>query len=237
MTPLLLLLQTARYLLKGLLAARAGKAPPGGSTGYLARLDQELSSKCPAKSMDCWADPVRGAEVLQAACGGPGAQLAFEGSPWNSSTVAQIAAAKAHCEMVLLQTFMQTLDEARAQQQLMPATLAVLGRCCCLFGLGLLEAGAADLLEAGWLTGGQAAALRAQHRQLLVSLRPEAVGLVDAFGWEDYALNSALGRSDGDVYKALLDMATVSPLNRTEAGPAWETVLKPVMHRKPLPKL
>lgn len=29
----------------------------------------------------------------------------------------------------------------------------------------------------------------------------------------------------------------VSPLNRTQAGPAWETVLKPVMHRKPLPKL
>jgi hypothetical protein len=48
---------------------------------------------------------------------------------------------------------MQTLDEARAQQQLEPATLAVLERCCCLFGLGLLEAGAADLLEAGWLTG------------------------------------------------------------------------------------
>jgi hypothetical protein len=50
------LLQTARYLLKGLLAARAGKAPPGGSTGYLARLEQELSSRCPARSMDCWAD-------------------------------------------------------------------------------------------------------------------------------------------------------------------------------------
>lgn len=52
-----LLPQTARYLLKGLLAAWAGKAPPGGSTGYLARLDQELSSRCPAKSVDCWADP------------------------------------------------------------------------------------------------------------------------------------------------------------------------------------
>jgi hypothetical protein len=32
---------------------------------------------------------------------------------------------------------------------------------------------------------------------------------VDAFGWEDYALNSALGREDGDVYRALLDMAQV----------------------------
>jgi len=41
--------------------------------------------------------------MLQAACGGPNAPLAFEGTPWNSSTVALIAAAKAHTEMVLLQ--------------------------------------------------------------------------------------------------------------------------------------
>lgn len=35
------------------------------------------------------------------------------------------------------------------------------------------------------------------------------VALVDAFGIEDYALNSALGRQDGDVYAALLEMAQV----------------------------
>ena len=44
-------------------------------------------------------------------------------------------------------------------------------------------------------------------------------------------------RYDGDVYTALLDMAKVSPLNATQAGPAWEEVLKPAMHRKPVPKL
>jgi hypothetical protein len=40
----------------------------------------------------------------------------------------------------------------------------------------------------------QAAALRAASRGLLAALRPEAVALVDAFGFEDYYLNSALGR-------------------------------------------
>jgi hypothetical protein len=96
-----------------------------------------------------------------------------------------------------------------------------------------MEAGAADLLEGGWMTGesclswrggggwlvvegagscleanappaddttrnththkragAQAGAAREQHRALLAALRPEAVALVDAFGWEDYALNS-----------------------------------------------
>eukprot|EP00879_Flechtneria_rotunda_P021197 GHRR01022330.1.p1 GENE.GHRR01022330.1~~GHRR01022330.1.p1 ORF type:complete len:634 (+),score=214.56 GHRR01022330.1:589-2490(+) len=247
-----LYLQTARFLLKGLLAGQAGAPVPGGSTGYLGNIQQELSSKCSAQGPGCWANSslalaalrqraarlvVLGASVLQQRCGGPGAKLVFEGAPWNSSTVAQIAAAKAHCEMVLLQTFMETVDQATSSGQLSASTLAVLGRCCSLFGLSLVEGGAADLFEAGWMTGAQAAALRTQHRNLLAALRPEAVALVDAFGWEDYALNSALGRADGDVYSALLDMARVSPLNRTQEGPAWEAVLKPVMHRKPIPKL
>ncbi len=57
--------------------------------------------------------------------------------------------------------------------------------------------------------GAQAAMLRARVRQLLAEVRPDAVALVDAFGFEDYALNSALGRYDGDVYCALLEMAQV----------------------------
>lgn len=31
---------------------------------------------------------------------------------------------------------------------------------------------------------------------------------------------------DGDVYRALYDMAQASPLNASPEGPAWEPVLK-----------
>jgi len=48
---------------------------------------------------------------------------------------------------------MQTLDEARSSGALSPSTLAVMGRLCGLFGLGLMEPGMGDLLEAGWLSG------------------------------------------------------------------------------------
>jgi hypothetical protein len=51
---------------------------------------------------------------------------------------------------------METLQQARDSGSLSPSVLAVLGRVCCLFGLGLVEAGAGDLLEAGWMTGGDA---------------------------------------------------------------------------------
>lgn len=48
---------------------------------------------------------------------------------------------------------MQTLEQARGSGALGPSTLAVMGRLCGLFGLGLMEAGAGDLLEGGWLSG------------------------------------------------------------------------------------
>lgn len=181
-------------------------------------------------------------------------------------TVEQVRLAVAHCQAVLLDTFTSTLDRLEAggslaaaspttsssdlgfptssssssQQQAAPlsaATMTVLRRLCLLFGLTLLEGGAGDLLERGYLSGAQAAGLRQRQRELLVELRGEAVALVDAFGFEDYALNSCLGREDGDVYSALLAAAQGSPLNASAEGPAWEPVLKAAMHRKPIPKL
>jgi acyl-CoA oxidase len=72
---------------------------------------------------------------------------------------------------------------------------------------------------------------RKQYYSCLAVLRPDAVALVDAFGLTDYQLNSALGRKDGDVYRALLAAAQASPLNATEEGPAWDRVLKPLLNR------
>jgi Acyl-CoA oxidase len=41
---------------------------------------------------------------------------------------------------------------------------------------------------------------------IVTAVRPNAVALVDGFGFTDYLLNSALGRSDGDVYKCALHL-------------------------------
>jgi len=56
----------------------------------------------------------------------------------------------------------------------------------------------------------QPALLESMDFKLIDALQ---VALVDAFGFEDYVLNSALGRHDGDVYSALLDMAQVKQLS------------------------
>ena len=73
-------------------------------------------------------------------------------------------------------------------------------------------------------------------RSLLSTIRPNAVGYVDGLAYDDYELASALGRRDGDVYNALLECAQSphNPMNRTAEGPAWETVLKPLLNRSRL---
>ncbi|KAF5841553.1 acyl-CoA dehydrogenase/oxidase C-terminal [Dunaliella salina] len=109
---------------------------------------------------------------------------------------------------------------------------AVLHQLASLFALTHIEAHLGDYMEDGYLTGAQAASIHERQNALLLELRPNAVALVDAFGIEDYVLNSALGRQDGDVYTALLDMAQGSPLNRSQEGPAWHEVLKPVMVKR-----
>lgn len=47
----------------------------------------------------------------------------------------------------------------------------------------------------------QAQMVREAQAGLLRDIRPNAVALVDGFGFEDYLLHSALGRRDGDVYR------------------------------------
>lgn len=91
------------------------------------------------------------------------------------------------------------------------ATTTVLRRLVGLFGLGLILGDMGDFLESGYLTPAQAGLARQAHYQLLRELRPDAVGLVDAFAIPDYLLDSSLGRYDGDVYRWA---------SRTFVGPA-----------------
>lgn len=70
-----------------------------------------------------------------------------------------------------------------------------------------MDTEAADFMRANYLSPDQAEMLRSRVDELLTIIRPQAVPLVEAFKLPDYLLNSSLGRSDGDVYRALFDFA------------------------------
>lgn len=230
-------MQTARFLLKAL----AGGRPPAGSAAYLGRAREEASGHSMVATPQDWRAAEHtlpalrhaaarlalvAADALRRAGGG---ELVFEGEPWNETTVDLIRVARAHCSLAMHQTFVAAVEDAATKGGLSAPAASVLRRVAELHGVVLLEEVVADLLESGYLSGHQAAWLRAQKRSLTRALRPDAVALVDGFGYEDYLLNSALGRKDGDVYAALLSAARTSPLNATECGPAWKPVLEPLL--------
>lgn len=240
-------LQAARYLIKAVDAVAQGGKPPQGSAAYLGRAQTELSAKADVRSPEDWASPVHAlaalryvaarliilaAEALGDAAGGT---ISVEGAPWNNTTVDLIRAARAHCCFVIHQTFVETVEAAAGKVS--PEILSALRTVVSLHGIVLLEEAASDLLEGGYATGQQAGWLRSQRRSFARAVRPNAVALVDGFGYEDYLLNSAIGRRDGDVYAALLAAAKASPLNATQEGPAWKPVLESLLNPKSRSKL
>eukprot|EP00931_Biecheleriopsis_adriatica_P042963 TRINITY_DN24525_c0_g1_i2.p1 TRINITY_DN24525_c0_g1~~TRINITY_DN24525_c0_g1_i2.p1 ORF type:complete len:684 (+),score=155.84 TRINITY_DN24525_c0_g1_i2:41-2092(+) len=62
--------------------------------------------------------------------------------------------------------------------------------------------------------------------QLLGDIRPDAVVLVDSFGYQDRHLKSTLGRFDGNVYEAIYEEAKKSPLNQSEVMLGWSDLAK-----------
>ena len=82
-----------------------------------------------------------------------------------------------------------------------------------------------DFLEDGHVSGEQAAAIRAEISKLLAELRPDAAALVDAFALDDYFLNSALGASDGDVYRRLYEEVQEAPFNKSHVPPGYADLL------------
>ncbi|XP_058460944.1 probable peroxisomal acyl-coenzyme A oxidase 1 isoform X2 [Malaya genurostris] len=74
--------------------------------------------------------------------------------------------------------------------------------------------------------------LQQKYETILAAIRPNAVGIVDAFDYPDYVLGSALGAFDGNVYQRLYDEALKSPLNQEPVNKTFELYLKPLMRSK-----
>lgn len=64
---------------------------------------------------------------------------------------------------------------------------------------------------------------------LLMAVRPNAVGLVDSFDIRDEILGSTLGAWDGNVYERLFEEASKSPLNKEPVNKSFELYLKPLL--------
>lgn len=230
--------QTTRYLLKCHNQTRQGSFKASSPfTKYLektpAHVEQE---KCPVTAANHFLDPKvqiaafehRAARSVMNVAERIEAALTRGLDPeaaWNSVLVEVYRCSFAHCMLLMLISFVKVVERNTA----IPAIHKVLKRLCDLFALFHIEKDLSEFLEDGYLNRKQISAMKDQSRHLLTEIRPDALGLVDAWNFPDFTLNSAIGRYDGNVYEALFSWAQREPLNRQDVAPGVEAHLRPII--------
>ncbi|NXP70043.1 ACOX2 oxidase, partial [Ramphastos sulfuratus] len=230
----ILLLQTARFLIKCFMAASAGQPVPPSVT-YLAAVKPR---RCPAKEKLDFLSPDIYTEAYQhmaarlvSSTAAKLQDLIQSGvkkhDAWNQCTVQMAQAAKAHCHYIAVKNFAETVEKLQTQAGIQK----IMKHLCDLFALHGIFSNAGAFLHDGYLSGAQMDMVTASYLDLLPIIRKDAVPLVDAFDFTDKSLNSALGSYDGHVYQRLYEWAQKSPTNK-QMSPAYEKYLKPLLHNK-----
>lgn len=108
----------------------------------------------------------------------------------------------------------------------------VLADLCMLFSFVYLDKDMADYMAGQLLTPSDAQKCREAVVGALQKVRPNAVALVDAWDWSDFTLKSALGKYDGNVYEALMEVAKRDPLNHSDPVVGWRENIYPLTHSR-----
>ncbi|OBZ74783.1 Peroxisomal acyl-coenzyme A oxidase 1 [Grifola frondosa] len=118
---------------------------------------------------------------------------------------------------------------------------SVVGKLLKLYLLMTVERALTDILSFDLIPGPTSPTLlhprdstrsvRMAIKQLCLELLPEAIGLIDAFGFTDWELDSALGVFDGDIYQTLWNKAQTEPLNHLQVPDGYEEYIKPMLER------
>ncbi|KAL3695295.1 hypothetical protein R1sor_009371 [Riccia sorocarpa] len=227
----ILLFQVARYLIKSLSQVGGGKNPTG-TAAYLGNIRRLATENCRVKQGAEWLNYQTVLEAFQAraarlsgACAlklnkAPDLEAAFEEYSTDMGEAAQ-----AHCQVIIVDKFAEKMKSEFPGK----GTKDILEVLFFVYSLDLITRHAAEFLSTGYLTSEQLALAKDQLRACFRKVRPNAVGLVDAFGHTDHYLGSILGRYDGDVYPNLYKAAWEEPLNDTVVAEGYEPYLRPIL--------
>jgi len=232
----ILMLQTAGFLIKTVNETRAGKSV-SGPVDYLAPLQDKgftLSRTAPpAKSVDDFLNldyllqlfrygalaSVLNADISLKRKLSPNRDNYDES--WNATSIELLLAVRAHCFYFLMINFVgaaKTITDQTIQ--------SVMIQICALFACSTI------MDENYWnslIVPEQMDIVKASIFNLLEAIRPNAVALVDAFDIPDRVLNSTIGRFDGNVYEALYNSVKKNPLNLNDPFDGYEENLRPYL--------
>uniref|UniRef100_A0A1A8BDP1 Acyl-coenzyme A oxidase n=2 Tax=Nothobranchius kadleci TaxID=1051664 RepID=A0A1A8BDP1_NOTKA len=231
-----MMLQTARYLVKSYRQAKEGQQL-SGIVSYLnesqnRRLQpQAVAAQPPVVDVNDLSSLVevykqRAAILVEMAAKSIHQELQrgkSQEDAWNGSAIELVRASDAHCHYVVVKVFSEKLGEVGDT-----AIHSVLSTLALLYAMHGIAENSGDFLLAGLLNAPQVLQISVRIKELLSQLRPNAVALVDAFDIHDKKLNSVLGRFDGNVYENMFEWARRSPLNATEVHESFHKYLKPL---------
>lgn len=231
-----MMLQTARYLVKSYRQAKAGQQL-SGIVSYLNEPKHHRVQPQPVAARPTVVDindlvslvevyKQRAAILVELAAKSIQQELQRRKSQedaWNNSAIDLVRASDAHCHYVVVKLFTDRLGEMSDT-----AIHSVLSTLALLYALHGIANNSGDFLQAGLLNVPQVHQVSIRIKELLSQLRPNAVALVDAFDFHDRRLKSVLGRYDGNVYEHMFEWARRSPLNATEVHESFYKYLKPL---------
>lgn len=141
--------------------------------------------------------------------------------PWNDLLVDFYRLSKAQAQYMVVKTNLAALKKIEQEGKVDKAIYDVLLKLFRLFALNTLEQEGSEFYASGACSKHQIALARTNTvMQLLKDIRPHAVRLVDAWGFDDWVLDSSLGREDGKVYEDMFFRASeLNPLNNITVDP------------------
>ncbi|XP_033726863.1 peroxisomal acyl-coenzyme A oxidase 1-like [Pecten maximus] len=223
-----MMLQTARYLFKCALRVQKGEKLPD----LVSYLSMDLSKKSCMTSdvaLGCLVEAYqhRAARLTKVATAAVQRYMNDGKSPtaaFNMASTQMTWAAKAHCHQYVVKVFVNTVTEAKIQDN----TKAALTTLCKLYAVNGIMENLGEFLQDQFFNSDQVNILTSKLMTLLSDVRPDAVALVDAFDYHDSVLESCLGRYDGNVYYALYQYAKSSPLNEKDVLDSFHKYIKPM---------
>ncbi|XP_078033194.1 acyl-coenzyme A oxidase 1 [Augochlora pura] len=225
-----LLLQTARYLVKTWKSAISGQKLPV-TVQYLTNLAKGVRQRPWKNSLDCIinAHQAVAAGKIRLAAENMDRRISRGVSPedaWNETSIELARCAEAHCRAFLVMKFIECVKEITFVSK---ELRTVLQHMCELYAVYWVLQRLGDFLQFSTLRSEDVPSLQTWLEDLLAAIRPNAVGIVDGFDIRDEILCSALGAYDGNVYERLFAEAMKSPLNQESVNESFKKYLKPFL--------
>ncbi|CAO1437061.1 unnamed protein product [Diamesa hyperborea] len=143
----------------------------------------------------------------------------------NQTSIELAACSESHCKVFLLSCGYKLLQEA--SQKSSTALGSIFMQLFELYAVDLCLKSLGDLLQFVEINSDDIGSLQKRLKLVLSQLRPNAVGLVDGFDIPDGILSSVLGKYDGNVYEHIIQAAMMSPLNQEPVNKSFEMHIKP----------